>query len=248
MAATSHTTLRTMARFAAEAFAETLWPTRCAVCDAPGEVLCAACAAQLPYIDYWRACPRCSAPFGRVQCTECNAVMLAGIGLASLPFASLRSAVVFDEITRRIVAAYKDQGERRLAPVMADAMARLVAPDASAREGVVSFIPATKRARARRGFDHAELLAHLVAERLGMPLAHLLARPSSKDQRALSRAGRIRNMQGRFACETPASALPPRIFLIDDVCTTGATLAAAAQALLDGGAQRVDCLTFARVQ
>ena len=56
--------------------AELLWPTYCAACGAPGSVLCGQCRRSLAYIDWWRACPRCGAPFGRIQCTECNAVML----------------------------------------------------------------------------------------------------------------------------------------------------------------------------
>lgn len=51
---------------AAEALAETVWPTRCAVCDAPGEPLCEHCRTALRYVDWWRACPRCGAPFGRL--------------------------------------------------------------------------------------------------------------------------------------------------------------------------------------
>ena len=53
-----------LAAEAAEALAETVWPTRCAICDAPGQVLCDSCCASLPYVDWWRACPRCGAPFG----------------------------------------------------------------------------------------------------------------------------------------------------------------------------------------
>ena len=69
-----------VARLTSEALLETLWPTRCAVCDTPGEVLCAPCSLNLSHIDWWRACPRCGAPFGRVQCSECNPVMLGATG------------------------------------------------------------------------------------------------------------------------------------------------------------------------
>ena len=123
-----------MARLAKEAFLETLWPTRCAVCDAPGEVLCGPCRQNLPYIDWWRACPRCGAPFGRVQCSECNAVMLQASGREAPPFAGAASAVAYQEGARRVVGAYKDQGERRLAETMATLMAPFVAP--AWREGL----------------------------------------------------------------------------------------------------------------
>ncbi|MEO2484083.1 double zinc ribbon domain-containing protein, partial [Eggerthella lenta] len=95
-------------RGAAEAIAETLWPTRCAVCDTPGEVLCAPCSLNLSHIDWWRACPRCGAPFGRVQCSECNDVLMSVAGRDEPPFDACTSAVAFDDAAARIVRTWKD--------------------------------------------------------------------------------------------------------------------------------------------
>ncbi len=111
-----------------EVFAETLFPTRCAVCDAPGVPLCAACERRLPYIDALLACPRCGAPFGRVQCTECNGVLLAPFGYDEPPHDGAASPCVLTEKVRRIVTVYKDQGERGLARPMAALMARAAPP------------------------------------------------------------------------------------------------------------------------
>ena len=231
---------------ASEAIAEVLWPTRCAVCDAPGEVLCDACRRNLPYLDWWRACPACGAPFGRTQCTECNRTMLAGTGYARPPFASCASAVVYAEGAPRIVRAYKDQGERRLAVEMADLMARVIHPAWRAEQPVLVGVPATARAVRRRGFDHVELLARELSAATGMPLAQPLARPRSADQRGLDRAERAKNMAEAFTA-LPGASVPERVLLIDDVYTTGATLFAATDALLAAGAHKVRCLTFARV-
>jgi len=63
-------------------------------------------------------------------------------------------------------------------------------------------------------------------------------------QRGLTRAERRRNVAGAFA---PAASAPTRVGLIDDVYTSGATVAAAASALRRGGARRVEVITFARV-
>lgn len=233
---------------AANVVAETLWPTRCAVCDAPGDIVCPTCAATHPFIDACRACPRCGAPFGLVQCTECNPVTLARGGRAAMPLNAMASALVFDEHAGRIVSAYKDGGDRRLHAYMARIMARYVAPGwlAEPKETAVTFIPASGAAKRRRGFDHAELLAHAVAEEVGLPCLSLLARPKSADQRKLSRAGRIANMQGSLRVQSEAS-VPAAVIAIDDVCTTGATMYAAADALREAGAQTVYGLTFARV-
>lgn len=231
---------------ASEALAETLWPTRCAVCDEPGEVLCEACRRNLPYLDWWRACPRCGAPFGRVQCTECNAVMMARLGRKEPPFAACASATVFASDSARIVRTWKDSGERRLSQVMAEIMAQAVPPSwMSARPAVVP-IPASARAVRRRGFDHGLELAHAVAEQLDLPIAELLARPHSVDQRKLSRKERLENMEGRFRA-LPGADAPATVILTDDVLTTGATLYAATDALLEAGTQEVWCLTFSRV-
>lgn len=233
-------------RGVADAFAETLWPTRCAVCDAPGEMLCGACALNLQHIDWWRACPRCGAPFGRVQCSECNDVMLHAVGRDEPPFDACASAVAYDEAAARIVRTWKDAGERRLVDAMAALMTPLVPPSWHAEHPVVVPVPATAAARRRRGFDHGEELACAVAARLGLDVAPVLARPHSRDQRALARRGRLANMEGRFI-PLPGASAPLSALIVDDVCTTGATLFAASDAVRAAGALTVRCLTFARV-
>lgn len=231
---------------AAEALAETLWPTRCAVCDVPGLSLCASCAGKLAYIDWWRACPRCGAPFGAVQCSECNDVMLAALGRAVPALDGCASAVVLDAAASRIVRMWKDSGERALAKDMAHAMARYVPPSWLSRDGAtVVVLPASAAARRRRGFDHGEELARALAAELGLCVSTVLARPRARDQRTLARRGRIENMAGRFRT-LPGATAPASAVLVDDVCTTGATASAAADALREAGALTVRCVTFAR--
>lgn len=235
---------RTAAAFAAEVISETLWPTRCAVCDAPGQVLCERCAASLPYLDWWRACKRCGSAFGSVQCDTCNPVVLERMGRCELPYAACAGAAMFSPEVGHIVRVYKDQGERRLAAVMAGQMVRALPPDWPV--DAITFVPATLAAVRFRGFDHSELLARQVAEALGLSCVRTLARPKTRDQRQLSGKQRVSNLAGRFEA-LDGSRAPLRVLLVDDVYTTGATMCAATDALKAAGSQEVRCLTFARV-
>ena len=228
--------------------AEAIWPTRCSICDAPGKVLCDNCANNLPFLDIWRACPRCGAPYGRAICTECNDIALSRMQRVSLPFEACVSAVMFTNETGGLVRIFKDQGEQRLAGEMAKIMSRFI--PVGWPIDAVSYIPASAAAVRRRGFDHAELLATSLAEQLKRPLVHLLERPKSIDQRGLTRKERAANLQGRFQTLSGLERelkLAPRLLLVDDVLTTGATLCSAADALLEAGFIEVRCATFARV-
>lgn len=230
---------------ALDALAETLWPTRCALCDAPGSVLCDRCRQALPYIDILDACPRCGAPFGRMQCTECNPLMTRAAGHGILPCTAMASALSLTEQARRLVTTYKDQGEQRLARDLASLMARYVPPRWLHPTPTVTYVPATAAARRRRGFDHGELLARELSRELDLSCTPLLATPHHRDQRRLSRRQRLENA-GRSMDVLPGATVPPSLILADDVCTTGATLYAAAAALAHAGAETVYGLTVAR--
>lgn len=172
--------------------------------------------------------------------------MLEAAGLPSFPLDGMASALLADDAAVSVVRIFKDQGERRLAMEMARIMERCIPPEW--RHAQLAFIPATAKAKRRRGFDHAELLAIELANASGMQLSCLLGRPSSSDQRAFDRRGRIRNMEGRIQV-APANrvSMPDEVLVIDDVCTTGATLYAAAGALRQAGVRKVYGLTFAKV-
>lgn len=225
-----------------------LWGTRCIICDTPGAVLCTACRMNLPFIDQWQACPRCGAPFGRLTCTECNSLILSSLGRRETPFDRCVSAIEHAGSARRIVTGYKDAGERRLGTVMARIIADSIPPSWASDDAVLTFIPASAKARRARGFDHGEEMAVAAARSLGISCTPLFERPTGKDQRALSRIERFQNMSGRISVRSPFE-LPAsrRIILIDDVYTTGATLFAASDALRDAGAGTIFCATFSRV-
>lgn len=232
----------------ADAFAELLWPTRCVGCDQPGELLCDECRPALPWVEQRWACPVCGAPFGHLTCTECAGDWKARATVAAFGFGGAPA---------RMVRCLKDHHERRLAPVMAAAMACALEEAAfwSARDGrprfdaaatdAACFVPATAAAFARRGFDHMELVSQGLAASLGLPLADVLVRPRARDQRSLGRADRAANLAGAMRVVDDVSGL--RLLLADDVATTGASLNEATRALLAAGAESVTACVFARV-
>lgn len=212
-----------------------LLPLRCAVCARVGAALCEACRALLVRLAP-PLCARCGAPgaWPVRRCAEC-----AGRRLA---FASARAAVVYDDSARRFVSAWKERGQRRLAADAAAVVAGLVPrPDVSA----LAFVPADAERTLTRGHRPAEALARALGQLWALPVEPLVGRVRRVERRqaGLPLRERRRNVARAFA---PARASPRTVGLVDDVYTSGATVAAAASALRKGGARTVHVVTFAR--
>ena len=225
---------------------ETLSPTRCAGCERPGALICERCLARLTLIDPVESCTTCGAPFGAKLCTECR----GEAGACDRVLASC----AFEGPAPRIVRAYKDAGEQRLGPLIAqlilDTAEHAEATAADRYSGILSadaivFVPATAAAYRRRGFDHMEAIARELASLSGIPLLDALVKHGKADQRDLGRVERLASSGGQYEVVAPVAGL--RALLIDDVITTGATLNAAAAALRGAGAATVDGLAFALV-
>ncbi|MDR2106750.1 MAG: double zinc ribbon domain-containing protein [Coriobacteriales bacterium] len=234
-----------------DAALELLWPTRCAGCERLGMLLCNSCADALPRIDQKLACPRCGAPAGHIVCTECAPAHER----RTFAFTQAHCALELSELTRRIILAYKDGGERRLAPVLARILGSAVSLEWRRWANVLTWVPADPQALRRRGFDHMEHIAHELAAQIGLRAIPTLVKRARADQRSLGRAQRRENTGSLFAIRQPppppppgsTARLPARVILIDDVFTTGATLDAATRALLASGAGEVRAATIARV-
>jgi ComF family protein len=211
-----------------------LLPQRCLVCSLPGRQVCDACSANLRRIE-GPLCERCGAPTAWPvrRCAECTGRRLA--------FARARAAVEYDEPVRRIVAAWKEHGLRRLAGWAAELVAAAVArPEVDC----LAYVPGDQDRRLKRGHHAAERLARELGDAWALPVEPLLVRAhGSRRQRRLSRPERRRNVAGAFGHNGHA---PAQVCLVDDVYTTGATVNAAASTLRKAGARRVEVVTFAR--
>jgi predicted amidophosphoribosyltransferase len=130
---------------------------------------------------------------------------------------------------------------------VADAMAAAIAagaPRDMLAGATLVPVPAGRGRRRRRGFDHAELLARALARRTGLPLARVLRRRGAP-ARQVGAGRRARLAPGRHRVLSRGPA-PGVALLVDDVHTTGATLAACARALRAAGAGEVRALCYAR--
>lgn len=156
---------------------EALSPTRCAGCERAGALICQDCLAALTLIDSRHSCTRCGAPFGDLLCTECSVEGTSSAMAEALD--RCLACSVYAHPLPRIIKAYKDAGERRLAPYLAELLydtalhAQVVAPERlggvlSGADAVV-FVPATAAAFRRRGFDHMEAIARPFCELSGVP-------------------------------------------------------------------------------
>lgn len=206
----------------------------------PGRLLCDECDETLPRIAPAYACPACGAPYGALVCTECWATEYA-----------FEAAVVLGELDgalSRAVVLHKDAGERRLGGVLGALLGVAVADAWPGWPDAVTWVPPTRAALSRRGFDHARGIAMPVAEALDVACSALLSRVAAYDQRVLGRSARAANASGSFAAgrELTLDAVPRRVLLVDDVLTTGATLDAAADALLTAGCGAVRVAAVAR--
>ena len=207
-------------------------PATCPGCGAEGEVLCASCRRALEV--------RRGLPPG------------TPIGLASLipiPVVQVEWCAPFCGVVRTALHRLKYSGERRLAGPLGEAMAGRWREAGAGGDLLVPVPVHPKRAR-QRGYDQAVLLAASAARALGLPMRPALARiRHTVPQFELGRHARLGNVRSAFALseEIGRSAVAGSwIVLVDDVVTTGSTLAACATALYGAGAAVVSALTVAR--
>ena len=151
----------------------------------------------------------------------------------------------YDGVLRELIHIYKYGKVETMARPLGDLL-RLALPRDEKWDAVVP-VPLHWRRRWQRGFNQAELLALDVARASGAPLVRALRRvKATPAQAGLSRTARRRNMAAAFRPHRAVQVEGRRVLLIDDVLTTGSTVAACARALKQAGAARVVVLTVAR--
>lgn len=214
---------------------DVLLPPACAACGLPGGAACARCLGALePLPPPW--CEGCGAPVPVpvARCPACRG-RLAGA----------RQAVAYAGPAPALVAGLKDHRRRGLAAVLASAIVAAVPPPPLG--AVLVPVPLGPRRARERGFNQSLLVARELARAWRRPVVEALVRTrEGADQRGARASARARQAAGAFAAR-PGALVPHAAWLVDDVHTTGATLADCARALRAGGAASVGAACFARV-
>src|SRR5690554_5202262 len=242
-----------------------LWAPRCLVCREPAAGrfdLCARCEAGLPWMP--PACLSCAMPLqstrnhgARVASAVAAAIAAPASGMGGLPLlcsacrhappplTEAHAAFLYGFPLDRLLPRFKLHRDLAGGRLLAQAMS--AAFGAHARPDALVPIPLHRHRLRERGYNQALELARPLGRMLGLPVhPGLLARTRrTAPQSRLDADARAGNLRDAF--EVPARAAPPpHIALVDDVMTTGATLHAAADALFDAGADRVDAWICAR--
>jgi competence protein ComFC len=222
------------------AIVEFLFPATCVGCGKWGNFICSNCLKQLhrispPY------CKRCGKPgtSDSVYCPVCwnSQTKIDGI----------RSVFYFDSVIRAAVHDLKYHHLKALSVQMAGFLHQYLLTDPLSFDALIP-VPVHKNRIKLRGYNQSQLIAQHLGKLLNTPVdtnCLVRTRNTLPQARSASVEQRKKNVQGAFSCISPGNG-HKNILLIDDVCTSGATLEACATALKHSGFHTVWGLTVAR--
>lgn len=227
-------------------FASVLWPARCAGCNVPvaeGTSFCARCEISSIPLDH--CCPGCAMPMSRGPCCP-------GCLRRPFPFSRAFAALAYGGSLTQALLRFKHGGHRHVARPLAHFLAPLL--DRATAHGAELACPVPLHATRlrQRGFNQALdlLLAArgIAAARPAMAVVRdaLLRTIDTPNLGHGSPAQRQRLVANAFATRRPCQVAGKRVLVVDDVMTTGATLAECARTLLAAGASEVMVAALAR--
>lgn len=161
-----------------------------------------------------------------------------------------RSALIYDDFSKKLILDFKFYAKTQNANILAKWL--YAAGKDIFEEGVdlIMPVPLSYRRLLRRGYNQSAILARLLSKqtKIEADVFNLRKTKHTKPQSSLSGKSRLKNVKNVFEVKNKQKIKNKHIVLIDDVLTTGATLAECAKVLLKNGAASVDTLTVARVK
>jgi ComF family protein len=234
-------------RAAADGLLAVLFAARCAACSAPLDTptagpVCASCWASVLSMP-GPLCRRCGDSLGVWRSTSAVVACCPRCRRGRLALDRAAAMGAYEGSLKAIVHAFKFDGLRSLATPLATLMCTRGGDVLAGADAVVP-VPLHVFRRWRRGFNQAADLA----VRLGPPMVRALRRRrATTPQSGLPASQRHRNVRGAFVLTAAARGLAGQtVVIVDDVCTTGATIEACARALKAAGCREVRALTAAR--
>lgn len=216
-----------------------LFPPHCVGCGSEGLFVCSLCESSLPVLAS-PVCPTCGRPLRRQgDCPVCRAWKPETDGIRS-PFA-------FDGVVRQCIYQFKYGHFKALAAPLGRLLAGYLERERLEADVLVP-VPLHSSRERDRGYNQSALLAAELGKRSGLPVVSdclVRLRHTMPQVKTASALERQRNLAGAFGCRDRRLE-GKRVLLIDDVCTTGATLSSCAIALREAGASLVWGLALAR--
>ena len=221
-------------------------PFRCPICGkppfdgAPG-MFCADCLESLPFIapPY---CPGCGGPMDGILdvCPKC-------LHQPPRPWSQAFSLFNMEGNARLAVVMLKSRGHPEFARSLGRLLGDKLKRDLPCPVDMIVPVPLHWTRFGQRGFNQSDLICQGISAELGVPVVRALRRVRRTRQQArLTRKERILNLEGAFSVTGSTKCGKRAILVVDDVLTTGATLASAASVLLDAGASKVFAVSAAR--
>lgn len=221
-----------------------VYPNICLICGAKGEQglnLCLGCYSDLPWNTI--CCHQCALPLTSTnkqlfQCGECLQ--------QPPPFDRSLSPLIYNKAISRLISEFKFSGKLYNGELLSHLLATHIEQKGQQLPSLIIPVPLHRTRLQKRGYNQALELARPLSRRFGIPIAQdiVMRSRATLPQSSLEKKARYQNIRGSF--EVRKQLAFAHVVIVDDVITTGATVAELALTLKRAGVERVDAWSVAR--